>query len=325
MNVTQATLGQTIEDLRLQAVEAARERYNVTLDFSLDSLTKFNTLVDQARQIYISSSVSEQGLDRTVEVWGAYLGETLRRNKGGTWKFDPQQIGDRQVYLTSQNMRLYPFEQVRQKITGQEPILPDRDMPPPAPEPKKPKRKVVGIILIAVGIFAILGIIITMAIMQIKDSTAEEAARQRVAYEAQFLPNMATYLKEYPNPAGQDPELSGKVLIVNKKTGGIANLQYQLPVKLKAASLEDVSVLVQYECDGIDTVTTGEATTSNNRLSCQMTLINFAQKEAVTQQNFTGDRIPEDKRIDERGLPVDEVGGGLDPAQMVIWLEALIK
>ena len=139
MSEAEPTLHQTIEDLTTQAVQLGRDRFGIALDFSLTSLPKLGKLLDQARDSYLAGNVSEQGLDRTVLVWGAYLGETQRRNKGGSWKTDPTKTGDRRIYLFTKRINIYPFEQVRQKITGIEPEMPDRDEPPISPEQDKKK------------------------------------------------------------------------------------------------------------------------------------------------------------------------------------------
>jgi hypothetical protein len=325
MDVTQANLEQTIDMLTLQAVEAARDRYSVTLDFSMNSLVKFNTLVDQARQIYLTTSVSEQGLQRTVDVWGAYLGETMRRNKRGVWKLDPEQTGDRHVYLTTQNVRLYPFEQVRQKITGQEAVIPERDMPPPPTEPEKKNLNPLIILLIAIITLTVLGIIASQVLLFIQKSRNETVARQRADYEAQFLPNMDAYMKEYPNPAGHDPILHGKVLIVNKNTGRVADLQYQLPENLKAANPQEIGVIAQKDCAVVEAGV--EAGTENKlyQLSCQMTLVDFTQKEAGYQQNFISSKFRDGIRLDKNGIPMDDPGGGLDPVLIDVWLDKMIE
>lgn len=325
MDVNNANLEQTINDLTSQAVSVARDRYNVNLDLSMNSLPKFSALIDQARQIYESASVSEQGLDHTVEVWGAYLGETLRRNRRGMWKIDPEQTGDRRVYLATGNIRIHPFEQVRQRITGREALLPERDTPPLPPVAEKPKNNLLIILLIALAVFAFLGIGATILIQNMKTQRFQQLISQRASYEALFQPFMDQYLREYPNPAGSDPILHGKVLIVSKDTNGIASLQYRLPAELKAGSPDEVSVVVQQDCEPLETQTDPQTSAVLTRISCSLTLIDLSLKEAGYQQDFVSNEFHETASVDVDGLPTNDPASNLDPTLMISWLEAMIE
>jgi type II secretory pathway pseudopilin PulG len=325
MDVNNANLELTINELTSQAVTVARDRYGVTLDLSMNSLTNFSVLIDQARQVYESSNVSGQGLDHTVEVWGAYLGETLRRNRRGMWKIDPEQTGDRRVFLATGNVRIHPFEQVRQRITGQEAALPERDTPPLPPVPEKSKNNLLIILLVALAVFAILGVGATILVQNLKTQQFQKLTSQRAAYEALFQPSMDKYLREYPNPAGSDPVLRGKVLVVSKDTNGIANLQYRLPEELKADNPDDVSVVIQQDCEPVETQTDPKTSVVLTRLSCSLTLIDLSLKEAGYQQDFVSNEFHEAATVDVNGLPTNDPASNLEPTLMISWLEAMIE
>lgn len=318
MDVTNANLEQVLRELNNQAVNAAQERYGITLDFSMNSVSKMLALVEQAHQAYVESPVKSPGLERTIQVWGAYLGETLRRNKGGVWKIDPQQTDDRKIYLATGSGRIHPFEQIRERITGETPPLPERDTPPLPPEPEKPKSNMLIILLVAFGVFAILAAGAIFAIQVLAQQRGSELIRQREAYEAPFLGEIGNYLKEYANPAGSDPALSGKVLVVSRNTGGIAELQYKLPREMRATSPADLGVIVQQECQVIESAPSQEGTMLN-RISCRLTLIDTQRKEAGYQQDFVSNEFhPE-------AAPGVDPAISLDPTIMVSWIDAMVE
>ncbi len=318
MDVPHANLEQFISELHGQAVNAARDRYGVMLDFSMNSVSKLLTLVEQAHQAYVTSPMKGPGLEKTIQVWGAYLGETLRRNKGGVWKIDPEQTGDRKIYLATGSGRIFPFEQIRERITGETPPPPERDMPLLPPEPEKPKSNLLIILLVAFGVFAILAAGAIFAIQLLTQQRGSELIRQKEAYEAPFVNDIGNYLKEYSNPAASDPELSGKVLVVSRNTGRIADLQYKLPREMRATSPADLGVIIQQECQVIESATNEDGAILN-RISCRLTLINAALKEAGYQQDFVSNEFhPE-------AAPGEDPASSLDPTIMISWIDAMVE
>ncbi len=317
MDVTNANLGQTITELSSKAVQTARERYSVDLDFSTTSVSKLLTLIEQAHQAYVASPFTGPALEHTIEVWGAYLGETMRRNKGGVWKIDPQQTGDRKVYLATGSGRIHPFEQVRQKITGEETVLPERDTPPLPPVPEKPKSNLLLILLVVFALFAVLAAGAIYMIQTLTQQKTTQLADQRLAYKSPFMADMGNYLKEYPNPAGSDPALIGKVLVVSRHTSTVADLQYKLPQEMRATGPADLGVVVQEECSAVETATDPKSGAALTRLSCRLTLVDYPKKEAAYQQDFVSNEFNELKD----GV---DPGSYLDPTIMVTWLDAMI-
>ncbi len=318
MDVNSANLEQTLNELTSQAVTVARDRYGVTLDFSMNSVSKLLALVEQAHQAYLASQAKGPGLERTIQVWGAYLGETLRRNKGGMWKLDPQETGDRRIYLATGSGRIHPFEQIRERITGETPPPPERDMPELPPQPEKPKTNMLIILLLIFGVFAILAAAAIFSIQVLSQQHGTELIRQREAYEAPFLSEIGNYLREYPNPAGSDPTLSGKVLVVSRNTGGIADLQYKLPKEMRAANPAGLGVIVQEECQVIET-STDQNGALLNRISCRLTLISYTEKQAGYQQDFVSNEFHPET------TPGVDPASKLDPTIMVSWIDAMVE
>lgn len=324
MDINLSNLEQSINQLAYQAVEAARDRYGITLDFSTDSLRTFGRLIDQAHQSYASSQVSEQGLEKTVSVWGAYLGETQRRNKRGVWKSDPEATGDRRIYLATQTGRIYPFEQVRVRITGQEPPAPERDTPLPPPEEQKKGLSKLVKILIGVGVAAILCMLTIPAVLLFQNYQTYVAVQKHNAYDTPFLAEMPNYLKEYPDPLGDDLDMQGKILMVDLTTGKIAALQYILPSEMRASTPSDLGILIQQNCYATDIDKKSETEFFARQMQCDLTLIDINRGQVAARQSFQSGKLENMVPINERGNVVDESNTGINPQEIIQWLRSRI-
>ena len=67
-----------IQSIADNHVQAARQWFGMAFDYSPESLR----LVDEAISMFHAGDV----MDSTVEAYGAYIGETIRRTHGGTWR-----------------------------------------------------------------------------------------------------------------------------------------------------------------------------------------------------------------------------------------------
>ncbi len=324
MDINPSNLEQSIYQLASQAVEAARDRYGITLDYSSDSLRPFARLIDQAHQSYLSSQVSEQGLEKTISVWGAYLGETQRRNRRGVWKIDPEATGDRRIYLVTQAGRIYPFEQVRVRITGQEPPAPERDTPVPPPEEQKKGLSKLVKILIGVGVAAILCMLAIPAYLLFRNYQTYVAAQKHNAYETPFLAEMPNYLKTYPDPLGDDLDMQGKILIVDITTGKVADLQYSLPSEMRATTPSDLSILIQQNCFATEVNKKSESEIYARQMQCDLALIDINRGQVAARESFQNKILEDVVRINDRGNPVDGSNTGIDPQQIITWLRSRI-
>jgi hypothetical protein len=319
MSESGPTLGQTIEDLNRQAVSFARERFNFALDFSMTSMPKLGHLIDEARKSYETGNLSAQGLEKAVQLWGSYLGETQRRNKGGVWKADPSQSGDRHIYLFSQGVKTYPFEQIRQKITGETPVLPERDE---YLENYKPEKKGLSprvLFMIAGGILVLMGLIAAVSWFINTQTQTAEQTRQRAAYEAAFLPHFAEYLAQYSSIPGDTPDVSGKVIVIDKNAQTVAGLQYLLSDRLRAANPDEVNLAVQLECG----ILGDSSDPALSRTGCKLTVVDPARGKMVAEQEFAGKDIRKPQALSTYYQAV-EVSRAIDPAPMAQWLEETV-
>lgn len=116
MDATGEDFQQTIDQLILEAVQAARNEYGVILDFSPDSFVELDKLLKRAHILYLSPAYAGKNPSRTIQVWGAYLGEMIRRTCNGTWKENPAANEIRRYSVTTPSGRIFPMEQVYLKV-----------------------------------------------------------------------------------------------------------------------------------------------------------------------------------------------------------------
>ena len=98
------------------AVKSAKNRYNLILDYSEQSIAALDGILEKMYWGF-SSRVDDKGKDgliyNTAIIWGSYLGEYMRLKWGGSWKVK----GTQQV-ISIKNKEFSPISFVYQKITG---------------------------------------------------------------------------------------------------------------------------------------------------------------------------------------------------------------
>ncbi len=100
------------------AVQIARDNYGVTLDYTPESLAALNPLLSEAHTNYAAAGKKAGTPTRTIQVWGAYLGETLRRSKGGEWRMSTTRGAEWPYYVTTPAGDEFPFDQVRLRVVN---------------------------------------------------------------------------------------------------------------------------------------------------------------------------------------------------------------
>jgi hypothetical protein len=298
-----------IEDLTRQAVQVGRERFGVSLDFSMSSLSQVDNLLRQAAQLYKTQQFTPQGLDRTAEVWGAYIGETIRRNKGGKWQSNKNETGDRRFMLITSDGNIFPFQHVRQKIIGEAAIPDGPEIPPELePEPLHKKANPLLVPLLIVG-----GLVLTIAIgisimLALQYQEDQAATKVRTDFEAPFLLHMNEYLTEYPKTLVDAQSVSGKMIVVDKGSRSVADLYYLLPQELRAANPEEVNIVIQQIC----VIAEPDPSHESARQICTLTLVDMNRRFTTSVQEF-------------EGVYSQDKGSSLDKGQMVNWLTEKFK
>ncbi len=106
------------EEMRLTAdfaISTAKERYGLVLDYSEESLSMLDDILEKIYWGFSSHSRDEgEGglIYNTAIIWGSYLGEYMRLKWGGTWLLNGT---ERRVSITS--IELSPITFVFQRIT----------------------------------------------------------------------------------------------------------------------------------------------------------------------------------------------------------------
>lgn len=106
-------LQKKLDEDALEAQRLARKYFVIGLDFSLPGLAELDGVIDDV-DVYMDGGANEENVRLLTRTWGAYLGETLRRNEIGEWiESDNEfgallQVGDRQVS---------PHARIRKRLT----------------------------------------------------------------------------------------------------------------------------------------------------------------------------------------------------------------
>ena len=98
------------------AVKSAKNRYSLNLDYSEESITALDGILEKMYWGF-SSRIDDRGRDgliyNTAIIWGSYLGEYMRLKWGGSWK-----LKGTQQLIVIKNKEFSPISFVYQKITG---------------------------------------------------------------------------------------------------------------------------------------------------------------------------------------------------------------
>ena len=137
-----------MEELAERAVVAARDKFGVALDFTENSLQQLEILLQSAHEGYkegYKKSIDNGSsltvpIENTIQGWGSYFGEVIRRSLGGDWIVDQKDVfletasgrldslgqgrsrlvivDQKNVFLQIGSRRLDPLGQVRSRIIG---------------------------------------------------------------------------------------------------------------------------------------------------------------------------------------------------------------
>jgi hypothetical protein len=94
------------------AVLIAREDYRQRLDYNAESMVAFEAVLSEL------GDKAELDYDYEVKLWGAYLGEVLRRRYAGSWEMTQYPGGVAAVpAIEVRSSRLFPLMKVYRRIT----------------------------------------------------------------------------------------------------------------------------------------------------------------------------------------------------------------
>ena len=73
-------------------VQQAKDKYGVTLDYQPASIQRVDAILGRLHGQYLSSP-NDKRWDTEGLGWGAYVGEVIRRQYGGTWEREDREVG----------------------------------------------------------------------------------------------------------------------------------------------------------------------------------------------------------------------------------------
>jgi hypothetical protein len=108
-----ASIGDMMESAAATAVVEAERQHGFDLDYSEASIAHLDPILAQA---VLQSKDAD--IERETKLWGAYLGETMRRIYGGDWEFT-QYPGSATAVPTVlvRGIHLYPLMKVYRRLT----------------------------------------------------------------------------------------------------------------------------------------------------------------------------------------------------------------
>ncbi len=107
---------QDMIELAQRAVQIAKDDYGIALDFSPESLASLYKLLDRAHILKTSPAYENVIPNRTILIWGAYLGETIRLSQSGEWKENPAANYLRRYCITAPTGNFFPMEQIYLRV-----------------------------------------------------------------------------------------------------------------------------------------------------------------------------------------------------------------
>jgi hypothetical protein len=107
-------MSELAEEIQADALESqrfSRKHLVLELDFSARSIDELEGEIDTV-EYAISGGKSDENIAMFTRIWGAYLGESIRKNGGGEWiRDDEGQIG-----LRNNDVVLQPHHQIRRRL-----------------------------------------------------------------------------------------------------------------------------------------------------------------------------------------------------------------
>lgn len=111
-----ASIAEMMQSCAADAVKMAHDRFGFVLDYSESSVESVETILSTLAGS-LSSSDSDE-LERQVKLWGAYLGEVVRRQRDGAWDLVsyPGRIAAVPAMVVARS-QLYPLMKVYRRLT----------------------------------------------------------------------------------------------------------------------------------------------------------------------------------------------------------------
>jgi hypothetical protein len=84
----QQELDTLMQDTAQDAANAAKEEFDIILDFSVESIAKVDSTIEHFIKAFPSQSLEDKAIFTLCNMYGAYTGEIFRKLAGGQWHYD---------------------------------------------------------------------------------------------------------------------------------------------------------------------------------------------------------------------------------------------
>lgn len=115
-----ADLAEMMRQLSLQAVKVARD-FPVELDFTPASIPQLERMLGELSALLRESTPppSDDEMANMAKLWGAYLGETVRRELGGEWQLErPPGVQSPAAALQVRGATIFPTLKIFRRLTN---------------------------------------------------------------------------------------------------------------------------------------------------------------------------------------------------------------
>ena len=117
--VRQRPASEQMAALAAEAVQAAHDAYDVTLDYTEASVEHVEGILAKLHEEHRARSFFPERMIAEANRWGAYLGEVARRVRGGEWQRDSSHVGANAFPLVfGEQNEIYPFAWCYRRITN---------------------------------------------------------------------------------------------------------------------------------------------------------------------------------------------------------------
>ncbi len=116
MVTNEIEIDHTLKQLAAEAVQIAHDNYGVVLDYTPESLPALYKLLERAHILKTSPAYEDIAPIRTMQVWGAYLGETIRISRNGVWRENPAANNIRRYCVNTASGNYFPMEQIYLRV-----------------------------------------------------------------------------------------------------------------------------------------------------------------------------------------------------------------
>jgi len=124
--MAEPTLADDMKFLAEQAVGLARDQHGISLDYSEDSLEQVETILAAIYDAIPKGAFakvfkrrpSEAEIQQMAVVWGAYVGEVIRRRWGGEWTLETPVHPEPVLTLRVIENNIFPPARVYKRLTN---------------------------------------------------------------------------------------------------------------------------------------------------------------------------------------------------------------